>query len=145
MLASTHPDLVVQWFRQEPNKEAPMTQHRRAERPIDQQVDDMLEPVRTLMHTTASVQSEFLTLCAQRSAAYLDLPRQISACRSPGDMVEEQIKFLTTMQRNYTNYADAVLRMAQPALEQAERTMGGDGRGQKAQQQRESKPQQQAA
>ena len=121
-----------------------MTQHPHAERPIDQQVDDMLEPVRTLMHTAASVQSEYLTLCTKRAAAYLDLPRQVSACRSPSDMIEEQIKFLTTMQRNYANYSDAVLRMAQPALEQAERTTAGDGRGQKAQQQREHKPQQAA-
>ena len=122
-----------------------MTQHPRAERPIDQQVDDMLEPVRTLMHTAASVQSEFLTLCAKRSAAYLDLPRQVSACRSQSDLVEEQIKFLTTMQQNYANYVDAVLRMAQPALEQAEHTASGDGKGLKAQQQREHKPQHQAA
>jgi hypothetical protein len=122
-----------------------MTQHPRAERPMDQQVDDMLEPVRTMVHTAASVQSEFLTLCTRRTAAYLDLPRQVSACRSPSDLVEEQIKFLTTMQRNYANYADAVLRMAQPALEQAERTAPGDGKSHKAQQQRDQKPQHQAA
>jgi hypothetical protein len=112
---------------------------------IDQQVNDMLEPVRTLMHASASTQSEFLTLCTKRTAAYLDLPRQVSACRSPSDLVEEQVKFLTTMQQNYSNYADAVLRKAQPALEQAERTATGDGKGQKAQQQRENKPQHQAA
>jgi hypothetical protein len=122
-----------------------MTQHPRAERPMDQQVDDVLEPVRTMVHTAASVQSEFLSLCTKRTTAYLDLPRQVSACRSPSDLVEEQIKFLTTMQQNYADYADAVLRMAQPALEQAERTASGDGKSQKAQQQRENKPQNQAA
>jgi hypothetical protein len=122
-----------------------MTQQSRAERPMDQQVDNMLDPVRTMVHTAASIQSEFLTLCTKRTAAYLDLPRQVSACRSPSDLVEEQIKFLTTMQQNYANYADAVLRMAQPALEQAERTASGDGKSHKPQQQREQKPQHQAA
>ena len=122
-----------------------MTQHPHAERPIDQQVDDMLEPIRTLVQTATSVQSEFLTLWTKRAAAYLDLPRQVSACKSPSDLVEEQIKFLTTMQRNYANYAEAVLRMSKPAIEQAERDTAGDGRGHKAPPQREHKPHHQAA
>jgi hypothetical protein len=122
-----------------------MTQHPHAERPIDQQVDDMLEPIRTLVQTATSVQSEFLTLWTKRAAAYLDLPRQVSACKSPSDLVEEQIKFLTTMQRNYANYAEAVLRMSKPAIEQAERDTAGDGRGHKAQPQREHKQHHQAA
>ena len=122
-----------------------MTQHHRAERPIDQQVDEMLEPIRTLVHTATDIQSEFLALCTKRTAAYLDLPRQLSACRSPSDLVEEQIDFLTTMQRNYASYAEAVLRTAKPAIERAERDMAADGRGQKAQPQREQKSQQQAA
>lgn len=121
-----------------------MAQHHRAERPIDQQVDEMLEPVRTLVHTATSVQSEFLTLWTKRAAAYLDLPRQVSACRSPSDLVEEQIEFLTTMQRNYADYAEAVLRMAMPAIERIERDTAGDGRGQKAQPQREKSHQQAA-
>jgi hypothetical protein len=123
-----------------------MTQHHHlAEWPIDQQVDEMLEPIRTLVHTATSVQSEFLTLWTKRAAAYLDLPRQVSACKSPSDLVDEQIEFLTTMQRNYANYAEAVLRAAKPAIEQAERDTASDGRGQKAQPQREHKPHQQAA
>lgn len=115
-----------------------MTQPR-AERPFEQQVDDMLEPVRSLVQAATSVQSEFMTLWTQRAAAYLDLPRQVSACKSPSDLVEEQIKFLATMQRNYATYAEAVLRMAQPAIEQAERDRAGDGKSPKAQPQRENK------
>ena len=115
------------------------------ERPIDQQVDEILEPVRIIVQTAASVQSEFLTLWTKRAAAYLDLPRQLSACRSPSELVEEQVKFLTTMQRNYANYADAILHTAKPALEQAERELTGNGKGQKAQPQREHKSHQQAA
>ena len=121
-----------------------MAQKNRAERPIDQQVDDMLDPIRTLVQTATSVQSEFLTLWTKRTAAYLDLPRQVSACRSPSELVEEQIEFLTTMQRNYANYAEAVLRMTTP-VEQAERDTAGNGKGQKAHQQREQRPHHQAA
>jgi hypothetical protein len=36
-----------------------MTQHPRAERPMDQQVDDMLEPVRTLVHTRRASSRSF--------------------------------------------------------------------------------------
>lgn len=122
-----------------------MTQKTRPERPTYQQVDDMLDPIRTMVQTATSVQSEFLTLWTKRAAAYLDLPRQVSACKSPSDLVEEQIKFLTTMQRNYANYAEAVLRMSKPAIEQAERDTAGDGRGHKAQPQREHKQHHQAA
>jgi len=144
MLCSTHPELIVRPSGKKP-KGGTMTQHHRAERPIDQRVDDMLEPIRTVVHTAASVQSEFLTLWTKRAAAYLDLPRQVSACKSPSDLVEEQIEFLTTMQRNYANYAEAVLRTAKPAIERIERDTAGDGRGQKAQPQREQRPHQQAA
>lgn len=115
-----------------------MTQPR-AEKPFEQQVDDMLEPVRSLVHAATSVQSEFVTLWTKRAAAYLDLPRQVSACKSPSDLVEEQIKFLTTMQRNYASYAEAVLRMAEPVIEQAERDLAGSAKSQKAQPQRENK------
>ena len=122
-----------------------MAQKIRAERPIDQQVDDMLDPIRTLVQTATSVQSEFLTLWTRRAAAYLDLPRQVSTCRSPNDLIEEQITFLNTMQRNYADYAEAVLRIAMPAIEQGGRDSAGNGSGQKAQPKREHRQQQEAA
>jgi hypothetical protein len=94
--------------------------------------DEMLKPLRVWVDTATSIQSEFLTLWNHRASAYLDLPRQISACRSPTELVEEQIKFLTDMQRDYSDYASAVLRKAQPALEQAERSLPVEEKGQRA-------------
>jgi hypothetical protein len=121
-----------------------MTQKTRPERPTYQQVDDMLDPIRTMVQTATSVQSEFLTLWTRRAAAYLDLPRQVSTCRSPNDLVEEQITFLNTMQRNYAEYAEAVLRIAMPAIEQGGRDSADDGGAQKAQPKREHRPQEAA-
>jgi hypothetical protein len=106
--------------------------------PIGQTAEDMLEPIRAFVETATSMQSELLTLWNQRTVAYLDLPRQISACRSTSDLVEEQIKFLATMQQNYGDYAKATLRAAKPTLEQAERFAGEAG-------ERRSQPQRRAA
>jgi hypothetical protein len=113
----------------------------RADRQFDQQVDDALDSIRAVVQMAANVHSEFLTLLTKRTAAYVDLPRQVLACKSPSDLAEEQVKFLSTMQRNYADYAETVLHMAQPIIEQAERGTAGDGKGQTVQSQREQKSQ----
>lgn len=68
------------------------------------------QTVQPLFEYGAKLQSEFLTLWSHRAQAWLNWPKQALGCRTTADLVETQGAFLTTMQRHYREYFDAVLQ-----------------------------------
>jgi hypothetical protein len=51
--------------------------------------------------TMASSGLEVLSLMSRRAQAYFDLPKSVGNCRTPQDLVDEQVRFLQTALRQY--------------------------------------------
>lgn len=73
-------------------------------------LDDMPDTARTFFDRSAELQSEFLNLWSHRAQAWLNWPKQVMACKEPGDLTDAQSRFMTTMQRHYRDYFDSVLK-----------------------------------
>jgi hypothetical protein len=49
----------------------------------------------------ASSGLEFLSLMSRRAQAYFELPKSVGSCRTPQDLVDEQVRFWQTALREY--------------------------------------------
>ena len=89
-------------------------------------LDDMPALTHSFFEKSAELQSEFLTLWSHRAQAWLNWPKQFLTCKDPGDLMEMQNRFLTTMQRHYRDYFDSVLKdsliRAEPVQDDSGRT-----------------------
>jgi hypothetical protein len=81
-----------------------------AAKPTGAGFDGAVELARTVAGAAERIQVEALTLWGRRASAYADLPHQFVSCQSPQDLIDMQVSFIATMQRDYANYATGVLR-----------------------------------
>ena len=49
----------------------------------------------------ARMQIETMALMSRRAQAYLELPQTLAQCRTPGDLMTEQVRFSQIAQRQY--------------------------------------------
>lgn len=69
---------------------------------------------------------ETFTLMSRRAQAYMELPMRLSQCRTPQDLVNEQMYFWQTMTRQY---ADSSQRIAAAWLDVAQKAGRRDRNG----------------
>lgn len=65
----------------------------------------------TFWKTAARMQLETLGLIVRRTQAYIDLPAQLSRCKTPDDLLAEQARFWEAAQREYLGRFESALSM----------------------------------
>jgi len=71
-------------------------------------LDQAAQGMEPMMKGAARVQLEMITLWSRRAQAYLEIPSRLSMCRTPQDVVNEQMRF---WQMAFTQYAEGTRRI----------------------------------
>ena len=74
------------------------------------QLEGVPDSVQPLLEFASRAQSEVMTFWSQRAQACMELPGQLAACRSATDLARAQIDFMTVLQRDCTDFVEALMR-----------------------------------
>lgn len=81
-------------------------------------LDNAAQGYEPAMKGMARAQLEMMSLASRRAQAYLEIPSRLAACRTPQDLLSEQMRFWQTAFQHYSEGSRRVMTamtsMAQP-------------------------------